>query len=844
MTLSRLPFSGMEYRNRFIQLFSRLQHKLLTIALQGILLSLLVSITVPLLHAAAVEMAAAPPAADEIHTFNVPAGPLDAALDHFAHTAGVNLYYDAALLSGLQSKGLSGNYSIASALSRLLAGSGIKAVSQPGGGYSLRKVPTAGNSSSEAVVLPLMTVSATIASADGSADQGYRSEKVSQVGPWQGRVLQNLPYAITVIPEELIDNLQAITPDQVFRIAPTTHLSRVQAENDQPNVSMRGFRVNSSYRDGVPGAQLNHATTTEDTERIEILNGLSGFLYGSGNVGGVINYVSKQPTFERLNRITIGNNGGKSYYAHGDFGGPIDSKGRFSYRINAIAQGGETALENHKISKTFVSGVFDWRVFDGALIQLMAAHRNYENEGALTAWTLATGVTRPSARDIDNNISWGQQWASHYYRNNRYGINARWEVNDVVTLRATWHENRGIRGGELTFNSVQADGTITQFIQDVYAPDVSRLRSKDNGSAGFAFADFSFNTGSITHKLTTGVRYFKEENLQPQFRSSNTTMYSGRLFEDGPLYLPKPDIAPMDRGPVIPFYGNNYGRSVIIGDDITFNPRWSLLVGLAHTQIESKATVIYPTRAYSESALTPTVSLIYKPISALTTYASYMESLESGGGAANEFNGVPVVNAGETMAPLVSRQYEIGAKWSIGGMLLTTALFQIDKGLQYYDLTAPTEPRYVQDGRQVHRGIEFSAFGKVTNYLTLIGGFTWFDTEVTKQKQMPALKGKRPMQVPEKVVKLRAEYRLPPLPALTLIGGVNYTGDSYGDAMNTDHLPGYTLLDAGLRYEMETAGKPLTLRLDVNNLTNKRYWVNAGYLGAPRTVLFSASLRF
>jgi len=62
--------------------------------------------------------------------------------------------------------------------------------------------------------------------------------------------------------------------------------------------------------------------------------------------------------------------------------------------------------------------------------------------------------------------------------------------------------------------------------------------------------------------------------------------------------------------------------------------------------------------------------------------------------------------------------------------------------------------------------------------------------------------------------------------------------------MNTDHLPGYTLLDAGLRYEMETAGKPLTLRLDVNNLTNKRYWVNAGYLGAPRTDLFSASLRF
>jgi hypothetical protein len=60
--------------------------------------------------------------------------------------------------------------------------------------------------------------------AEGTSDAGYRKHSVSQVGPWQGRELQELPYSITVLSADLIENVQATNSDQLFRINPTTQL--------------------------------------------------------------------------------------------------------------------------------------------------------------------------------------------------------------------------------------------------------------------------------------------------------------------------------------------------------------------------------------------------------------------------------------------------------------------------------------------------------------------------------------------------------------------------------------------------------------------------------------------
>lgn len=117
-----------------------------------------------------------------------------------------------------------------------------------------------------------------------------------------------------------------------------------------------------------------------------------------------------------------------------------------------------------------------------------------------------------------------------------------------------------------------------------------------------------------------------------------------------------------------------------------------MLVGLSQVNIE------YKDSDYKKSAVTPSVSLVYKPIENLSLYTSYMEGFEQGGVAGDSYGGYAVVNAKTVMDPLTSEQIEVGAKLTLGDTLLTAALFDIDKGLEYYDLSDVTKPKYVQDG--------------------------------------------------------------------------------------------------------------------------------------------------
>lgn len=86
------------------------------------------------------------------------------------------------------------------------------------------------------------------------------------------------------------------------------------------------------------------------------------------------------------------------------------------------------------------------------------------------------------------------------------------------------------------------------------------------------------------------------------------------------------------------------------------------------------------------------------------------------------------------------------------------------------------------------------------------------------------------------------------LPGLTLTGGLAYNSKAYVDNTNTYAIPSWTRIDAGLRYATKWAGRPTTLRLNIENLADRNYWgsVDRGFLyaGQPRTVSLSATVDF
>jgi len=238
------------------------------------------------------------------------------------------------LAQGRNSPGVQGRFTPGAALGVLLAGTGLKAVRNAEGRYMLQLAE------SNVTTLPPMTVS-TASLKQGTAEEGYRVSNVSGVGLWDQRSLRDTPYSISVVTSDLIENINAQNMGQIFKMNPLTQEPAIQNFTGVPQVTIRGFESINPVYDGIPMAYSSgSAMSVIEIDRVEILSGTSGFLYGGGRVGGAVNYVTKNSTDVPLRRLTFGNYGGTQFYGHADISGKFDERGRFGYRANLLYQGG------------------------------------------------------------------------------------------------------------------------------------------------------------------------------------------------------------------------------------------------------------------------------------------------------------------------------------------------------------------------------------------------------------------------------------------------------------------------------------------------------------------------
>lgn len=657
---------------------------------------------------------------------------------------------------------------------------------------------------------------------DGTAENGYRTETITSLGLWGSMKLQDTPYSITVIPRELIENVQASMPDDLFRISPFIQPGQPQTYGSQSAAMIRGFKVdnfNNVAQDGLPmGVAL---ADLEDKERIEVLTGVSGFSYGQPSPGGMINYVTKRPTSDPLASLTVGDYGGSSYYIHGDFGGPVQKN--LAYRFNVVAQDGDTSVDNQSINRQLFSGALDWHISDKALLQFDAAHHEYTINGVVPKWSFASGVNHPSAPDAEK--LWSQPFGYSSETMDKLSGRLTWKLDDTFTLRTGIGYDKVTREAiQFTNTAAAAGGSYTQ-IATAWAPWEYTFNTH------YVALDSKFRTGAVAHTMTFGV-FTRTLDLREHQDNADRESLTGNFTFDNPLYVTEPSFSTGVK-PMAASSSTRY-KNLTVGDNMQFNDKLSLLAGLSHAEITSTSwdrDTGAVSKVYNKNRTVPAVSLIYKPDPALTTYATFAEGLERGSNP-----GSGSINFNEVMPPMLSKQYELGAKTTIGRTLFTAALFQIDKAYGYLD----TDSYWKQDGREIHKGLELSATGKITDNLTLVGGLTFLRPTVNGN---PAFEGKLPADVAKRLAKLYAEYTVDRVPGLTLTGGIYYTGRQAADAMNTEFLPGVTTFDLGARYQTTLNGTPVTYRLNVSNLFNKNYWANSSYTGYPRTIAFSAQFR-
>nr|WP_245714404.1 TonB-dependent receptor [Janthinobacterium psychrotolerans] len=205
-----------------------------------------------------------------------------------------------------------------------------------------------------------------------------------------------------------------------------------------------------------------------------------------------------------------------------------------------------------------------------------------------------------------------------------------------------------------------------------------------------------------------------------------------------------------------------------------------------------------------------------------------------------------VENMGQIFAPYKSKQKEIGIKYDSGKLGMSAALFTTDK-----PLLAVSGKRAELSGNQRNQGLELSLFGTPMSGVRFIGGLTWLDTEQSGSNK-PENNGNKVIGAPETQLSISGEWDLPNVKGLSLNARTVYTSTQYADLANTKQLPSWTRLDIGARYLTNLAGRDVTLRARIDNVTDRNYWSSAValfdsgslVLASPRTVVVSATVAF
>ncbi|NTV11981.1 MAG: TonB-dependent receptor plug domain-containing protein, partial [Zoogloea sp.] len=291
----------------------------------------------------------------------------------------------------------------------------------------------------DTVELPEVRVSSSREQAEGSADSGYRNKSAS-AGPLGRIPLQDTPYSLNVTSGELFENRGAHTVSEALKTNPTVStLMESGTYVSMSRVMIRGFTAadQGDLRDGLVDRSFSYVPL-ENVERIEVLNGLSSFLYGFAALGGTLNYVSKQPTAAPYASLALGQYGGGINYLHADLGGPVPGDERWGYRMNAYAEDGHTFVEGSSQSRSLLSALATFKAPRDTTLQADIWHQELEMKGLQNYINLASGIKVPSADLFDATRQYGQDWSYNKAEKTLMGLGLESRLNDTFRLRTAY----------------------------------------------------------------------------------------------------------------------------------------------------------------------------------------------------------------------------------------------------------------------------------------------------------------------------------------------------------------------------------------------------------------------
>lgn len=693
-----------------------------------------------------------------------------------------------------------------------------------------------GNSLAAEIELPAVNV-------QGQDESGYRSETAS-VGAFDNAPLLDTPASITVINAALIKDQQARLLSEVLRNDASVGDSYAPIGYYE-NFVVRGFSLNAASSYKINGRTITgeQNVALENKQQVEVLKGLAGLQSGISEPSGVINYVTKRP--EDVRSVTVSTDDRGSGYLATDVGGWFGSEQQFGLRANVAHEDLNSYVEHANGQRDFVSLAFDWNISPDAVLQLDAEYQN-KQQRSVPGYQLLGGTEVP--HDASPKKLLGHQSGSKQVGIDSLNLNGKFEYR----FSDQWKGSVSAARSKVVIDDYSSFAYGCFYVTDCgtafFSPtgdyDIYDYRSPDDTRRDDevqAAMTGLLDTGSLGHELTFGTSAFRR--VVDKRKSVNEYIGSSNINVDAPTFTPT-DVPLNDKHKRLD--SRQYG--LFVTDRIRFNEQWQTILGGREVRLDEKAfdqngNQQRHTQRYE---FLPQASLIYKPVENVSLYTSYSKGLSLGGEAPWTTR-----NDGETLAPTTSRQIEAGVKYDWRRMSFTAAVFQTRQAYQYAKPDGTGAFDYVQQGEQKNTGLELSANGWATERLQIATSVAAIRAQVSGSGTAD-YEDHQAINVPKLRASVYADYALPWVNGLAVLGGVQYSAKKYANRSGNVEVGDYAVVNVGSRYTTKVSGYETVFRLSVDNLFDKRYWRDAGeymgddylFQGAPLTARLSASVNF
>lgn len=664
----------------------------------------------------------------------------------------------------------------------------------------------------------------------GRAETLYRVESTSVARGASDPL--DIPQSVTVINESLIDDQGARDATDLYRnIAGVTTFS-------YSGVTFRGFRQDRVFYDNLRGDQFIAFSVPRlfNIQRVEVLKGPSGMLYGPGEPGGLINYVTKTPTEELAAQanLTLGNY--DRYGASGEISGPLTGNGALLGRAGAYYEQMDPFRNNTREKSLILDGGLTARLGEDARIIGQVTHYDQKQRAARLR-----GVPTDDDGNFLASRSWNTNEKTDFLNLRATVYQARLQVEPAEGIavelatryfdareRQQYHEARGLV-------DTDADGVV----------DASRreLRDQERITKGLTFsgnATIDRRIAGLDNRFLIGADWYREDadfwgrtvthpNIPLLSLANPVYGLSGASFYDLDAIAKRSTETRSTR----------YG--FYLQDQLHISDQWIAVGGARYDRY--KDVNLLTGAEFDDGDWTFRGGLIFKPRSDISLYASWSEGFEPQAVASQDSL------AGGPFAPISGEQVEAGVKLALmdGKLQANAAVYQIKRRnmLQATGEVIDGVNQSAPIGEVTSKGVEIELTADLTSDWVLTANYAYNDARITAAVAGQSLTnavGDRFANAPEHQAGLWTRYQFRSTGTAVALGG-EYVSRRLSISGQT--VKPYAIFDASL---IQQITPQLSVLLRIDNIFDKTY-AASGFIartghfpGEPRTVF--AELRW